>query len=209
MTRRLGLSRGTTLLELLLALSALALVVLLAGTGLRVGVRAWEGGERSAAAQQEVRALVELLTEALASAYPYRGRLGDAPQRVVLFLGEPDSLRFVTTASPLALEGPAPFHAVTLRHTDEATLRLGERLVPADEPFGETPAVILSRRVAALRLTYQDGRGVWQDRWDGPRAGTLPAAVRVELTLRDRRGPQALTPWVVVFPLGPRGQDGA
>jgi hypothetical protein len=194
-----------TLLEVLLAFSILAVVVVLVVGSLRVGVRAWEAGERQASVQQEMRALVEVLTESLASAYPYKGRLGVQPERVVLFEGEAEAVRFVTAAPPLALDAPAvPFHAVSLRRSDDDTLRLVERLVPAEEPFGDSPDRVLSRMVAALRLQYLDDKGAWQDAWDGPQAAAVPAAVRVELSIRSRGKSQPIPPFVVPILLGVR-----
>ncbi len=61
---------GMTLLEVLLAVSITAVVVLLLVGGLRIGLRAWEAGERQAAAQQGRGAIVELVRGALAAAYP-------------------------------------------------------------------------------------------------------------------------------------------
>jgi general secretion pathway protein J len=77
--------RGFTLLEVILAVSILAVIVVLATAALRVGLRAWESGQRRANLQQENRALVELVSETLAGASPYRGRSGLSPERVVLF----------------------------------------------------------------------------------------------------------------------------
>ena len=174
-----------TLLEVLLAITILAVIVVVLVASLRVGVQAWEAGERRAAAQQEVRAIVELLTEALSAAYPYRGPSGDGAERVVLFEGEGEEVHFVTTAPPLLLDAPAaPFHAVTLRRTDDDQLRLVERLVPTDEPFGDRPSVVLSRTVSALKLEYRDDQGAWQPRWE-KRNNAVPTAVRVELTIHQ------------------------
>lgn len=195
--------QGMTLLEVLVAVTILALIVLVLAGSLRVGARAWEAGERRAAVQQELRAAIELLTEALSTAAPYRGRLGGDPDRVVLFQGEAEEVRFVTTAPPLVLDAPAaPFHAVTLRRTGEADLRLVERLVPADEPFGESPQIILTRSVRAFRLEYRDDQGLWLDQWDGKTAGGLPTAVRVELTIREPGRPEKVATFVIPIPLG-------
>ena len=72
-------SRGFTLLEVILAVSILAVIVVLATAALRVGLRAWESGQRRADLQQENRALVELVSETLAGASVYRGRSGRVP----------------------------------------------------------------------------------------------------------------------------------
>jgi general secretion pathway protein J len=196
-------SAGVTLLEVIVALTILSLIVVLLVTSLRVGVRAWEAGERRAALQQEMRILTEIVTEALAAAVPFRGTLDGGLEKVVLFDGHSDEVRFVTTAPPMLLDAPAaPFHAVTLRRAGEDQLQLGERLVPNDEPFGEDPHVVLSRSVIALKLEYRDTEGLWQDRWDAKDAGGLPTAVRVGFTIRDKgRADRAMT-FIVPIPMG-------
>ena len=193
--------RGFTLIEIILALSTLAVVVLLATAALRIGLRAWEAGQRRADLQQESRALVELIADALAGATPYRVRQGLSTERVVLFEGEPDEVRFVTNAPPLMLEAPAaPFHAVVLGRKADDALRLVERLVPADEPFAPGPERVLSRSVTRFTLAYRDEAGAWQERWDADAAGGLPTAVRFEL--RVGSAGQAVPGVVVPLPLG-------
>jgi general secretion pathway protein J len=203
--RRPSNDRGFTLIEIVLALSTLAVVVLLATAALRIGLRAWEAGQRRADLQQESRALVELVGEALAGAAPYRVRQGQGTERVVLFEGEPEEVRFVTSALPLTLEAPAvPFHAVVLGRKGGDALRLVERLVPADEPFGEGPERVLSRSVTRFTLAYRDEAGEWQERWDAKTAGGLPTAVRFELRIGS--APQATPAVVVPLPLGRQPQ---
>jgi general secretion pathway protein J len=197
--------RGFTLLEVILAVSILAVVVLLATTALRVGLRAWEAGQRRADVQQENRALVELVSETLAGAFPYLGRLGQNPDRAVLFQGEPEEVRFVTSAPPLTLDTPvAPFHAVVLGRKGKDALRLVERLVPTDDPFASGDERVLSRSVTRFTLAYRDESGEWQEKWDGREAGGLPTAIRFELAVR---GVARTAPAVVIaVPLGKRSQ---
>lgn len=195
--------RGFTLVEVILAVSILAVVVLLATVALRVGLRAWEAGQRRADLQQESRALVELVSEALAGASPYQGRLAQNPERVVLFEGEPEEVRFVTSAPPFALDAPAaPFHAVVLGRKGQDALRLIERLVPSDEPFAPGTELVLSRSITRFSLAYRDESGTWQERWDGREAGGLPTAVRLELGVAGLA--RAAPVVVVALPLGKR-----
>jgi general secretion pathway protein J len=197
-------SRGFTLIEIVLAVSIVAVVVLLAASALRVGLRAWESGQRRVDQQQERRALVELLSETLAGAFPYQGRRGLSPERFVLFEGDADGVRFVTNAPPLVLDAPtAPFHAVVLGRNGSDELRLSERIVPTDEPFESGSERILSRSVARFRLAYRDETGAWQERWDGKEAGGIPTAVRFELAVDPARAAPAL---VIPLPLGKRSQ---
>jgi general secretion pathway protein J len=197
--------RGFTLVEVVLAVSILAVVVLLATAALRVGLRAWEAGQRRVDLQQEGRALVELVSEALVGASPYQGRLGLNPERVVLFEGEPEEVRFVTSAPPLMLDAPvAPFHAVVLGLKEHDVLRLIERLVPSDAPFAPGPERVLSRSITRFSLSYRDEAGAWQERWDGREAGGLPTAVRLELAIGGLA--RAAPAVVVALPLGKRTQ---
>ena len=122
----------------------------------------------------------------------------------MLFQGEPEEVRFVTTAPPLALEAAAPFHAVTLGRSAPDRLRVVERLLPADEPFGDGAQVVLSRAVARFRLRYRDETGRWQERWDGKTAAGLPTAIRVELTVREGGRSRSVAGFLVPIVLGKR-----
>jgi general secretion pathway protein J len=184
--KRIRDAAGFTLVEVLIAITILATIVVLMAAALRIGARAWEAGEKRAGFQQETRAIVELLTDALSGAFPYQGLIGEGQERGILFAGESDEVRFVTSVPPLFLEAPAvPFHAVTLRHdADDRELRVTERLVPNDEPFGEDPHMVLSRTIETLRFEYRDDEGNWQDRWERNR-NALPVSIKVEVTVRD------------------------
>jgi hypothetical protein len=186
-----------------LALSILAAIFVGLAGALRLGLRAWEAGERRAALDQEVRVVVDLVTEVLAAAHPYRGRIGGGLDRVLLFEGDAGEVRFVSSAPPLALEtATIPFHAVRLGRTDEDRLRLVERVVPTDEPFGEGAEVSLSRAVTGFRLEYRDAAGEWGDSWDARSTARLPAAVRVELTVRVGERTRTVPAFVVPLALG-------
>jgi len=58
---RLKRNRGFTLLELLLAMTLVALIVVLVYGSLRLGIRAWEKGEQSAERSQTTRIVLDLL----------------------------------------------------------------------------------------------------------------------------------------------------
>jgi prepilin-type N-terminal cleavage/methylation domain-containing protein len=197
--------RGFTLVEVVLALAALAAIALLATATLRMGFRAWEAGQRRADAQQELRAVVELVGEALGGAFPYRDTTRPGTRRPVLFEGEPEEVRLVTTAPPVVLDAPAaPFHALVLRRESSGELRLAERIVPAEEPFARGAETVLARAVSRFRLEYRDEDGAWQERWDGRAAGGIPTAVRLELTVGAGGQARAVPPVVIALALGKR-----
>lgn len=198
-------ARGFTLIEVVLALSTLAVVALLATATLRMGFRAWEAGQRRADAQQEMRAVVELVGEALDGAFPYRDGTRPGTDRPVLFEGEAEEIRFVTTAPPIALEAPAaPFHALVLSRSASGELRLAERVVPAEEPFARERDTVLSRAVSRFHVEYRDENGAWQERWDGRTAGGIPTAVKLELTIGTGSRARAIPPLMIALALGKR-----
>ena len=77
-----------------------------------------------------------------------------------------------------------------------------ERLVPAEAPFTDGTATILSRAVTTFRLRYRDENGAWLDSWDGKSAAGLPMAVRIDLVVRPGGRRQAIPSLLVPLPLG-------
>lgn len=91
-----GGSCGFTLVELLIALSLMGLITLLLFSGLRVGIRAWEGVAAASERTAPVRLAHELLGRTLAQAHAVQV-VSEAESRL-LFGGTPESLEL---ASPL------------------------------------------------------------------------------------------------------------
>ena len=62
-----GNSRGFTLLELLISLTIVALIVVIIFGALRIGIRAWEKGEKDVDVRQRQRIVLDLIKRQLAS----------------------------------------------------------------------------------------------------------------------------------------------
>ena len=60
-------SKGFTLLELMIALAIVGLIVVIIFGSLRIGVRAWEKGEKDVASRQRERIVLDLIKRQLAS----------------------------------------------------------------------------------------------------------------------------------------------
>ena len=65
-------SKGFTLLELLISLTIIGLILVIIFGALRIGVRAWEKGERDVESHQRRRVVLGLVKRQFASTYPYR-----------------------------------------------------------------------------------------------------------------------------------------
>jgi general secretion pathway protein J len=178
--------RGFTLIELVLALSILALMMTVLFGGLRVGLRAWQRGEERAEKLEHGRSMTLLLEQTLGGAYPYQGKLDDNGQAQVLFQGEPDKLSFVTTTAPAPFPAPLAFTAVTLSMEGGRTpgLAIREKPVPNFDPFEEVAPSLVDPTITAIRFRYlRDAEGgSWEETWKGVDERTVPRAIEATLT---------------------------
>ncbi len=178
--------RGFTLIELVLALSIVAVMVTILFGALRVGLRAWQRGEERAETLQHMRSLTQLLEQALAGAYTFLGQSDKDTPPQVLFKGETDRLSFVTIAPPMPLPGSIAFTAVSLSMDGGAApaLAIREKALPNFDPFEAVPPSVVDPAVTAVRFRYlRDAGGSWEDTWDGEQERALPRAVELTLTV--------------------------
>ena len=180
--------RGFTFLEVILAVSILAVVVLLATAALRVGLRAWEAGQRRADIQQESRALVELISEALAGASGLPGTRGPEPAACRALPGRAGRGAIRDERAPAHAGRPdRPVPCGRHRAQGAGRARIIERLVPSDEPFAPGPERVLSRSVTRFTLAYRDETG--HGRSDGTAARPAGCRPRCGSSSRWRASP--------------------
>jgi len=183
---------GFTLLELLVAITLLALVATMAFSGFRLGTRAWEVADEY---EHEVYLVQQMLRERISAAYfPSELNVGAFDQGEALFEGGPDHVSFI---APLPdLFGVAGLYRVTVEVTgsgDDRTLVMSWRLW---RPEGEARTretvdaddgnrrVLLDGIEDATFAFFGPGeefgaRSSWQDEWQARM--DLPFLVRIEL----------------------------
>ena len=185
--------RGFTLLELMLALSIVAVLMVIVSGGLRIGLTAWQRGEARTASLDRDRSLVVLLEGALAGAFPYRVTPGDAEQPRLLFEGQPDRLTFATLSPPLPTAAPAAFSVVSLA-ADPSGLVLRQQVLPSPVPLDRVEPMLLDARTSAVRFRYLGQEpDSWEGTWDLSREDSLPRAVEITLVTRVGRRSTAQT----------------
>ncbi|ROR29565.1 type II secretion system minor pseudopilin GspJ [Inmirania thermothiophila] len=177
------MSRGFTLLELLVALALLALMAAMAWGGLDAVTTTRAGTAEAAEALAALQRTLTLLEDDLAQAAP--GVRRDAFGLELPALAGDGARLALTRVRGLTPPGgdPRPLARVTWRLE-------GERLVRQHRPLPDTSARPAARPlldgVTALRWRYLDDAGAWREAWPPEdAAGRLPRAV--ELVLEHAR----------------------
>ena len=195
------LCRGFTLIELMLAITMFAMVVGVVFSAFRVGISAWQGGERDIVFHQSMRATAELLFREISGTHPYKITPGtmDVHRDFSAFFGSPDSLLFVSNATLQNRIGGVSL--IEFWVDDDQGLMLGEApaLFRSYEEMRDMnlrdDAQVLSSWVKKIAFRYFqlagiDDEGVWQEQWDplNSQDQDLPMMVEVWLLFEDVRG---------------------
>lgn len=194
-------SQGFTLMEVVIAISILAMVVTVVFSSFRVGLGAWRKGERDIEFYESMRAVCELLHREISSTYPYMitpGQL-DTHKKFCAFFGEADSLTLVSAANIHKRCGGLSL--IELWADSDRGLLMGEApaLFSSHDELrdldlrGESHTTELCRTVRKIAFRYLEQKnpreeGEWLERWDPTTRGLkLPAVVEITMTFVDSR----------------------
>lgn len=215
--------RAFTLIEVMLAFTLLALMLLILYSSFALSSRAEERIAVRIEANEKIRAVEGLLAAYIRSAYPYRRADGSVN---VVFEGTEESLSFVSAVS--ALSGERGLASITIAFgvdgqgngtltLEEALpVRLGggeeaqesgapqNELLAAQSPpqaggsEGITNQVVLADKLTQARISYlevTEDTEEWLSTWNGAEKGQMPRAVRIILEA------QGVEPAEWVFPI--------
>ena len=198
--------RGFTLVEVVIALTIVATLLVVMFGSLRVGLTAWQRGDERAEVLERARSLNQIVTRSLGAAHPYvtSAEGGESPR--LLFEGGPDRVAFVTATPPFPTTAPIAFTAVTLsRESGQVPgLAVRQKPLPNAKPFdpGVEPA-LLDGTVSDVRFRYlRESDRAWTESWDAAQEKALPMAVEVTLSIvHAGRSAQPQPPLIVSLPL--------
>jgi general secretion pathway protein J len=197
-----GHSKGFTLLELLIALTILAVIVVIIFSALRIGIRAWEKGERDVDARQRQRIVLDLIKRQLAST-AVNDVWGRDQQRPLL-KGDSKSIEFV---SHIPMTPGNRFGTVYVRYAvrrekegDKEHLVFFEQQTALPDKktgagnlgegdFSELIAGMKSIVFEYLKDQPDEKASLWQKSWDPDVDKGVPRAVRVTLKENDEKAP--------------------
>jgi general secretion pathway protein J len=183
--------RGFTLLELLLALTLLALLMAAAMGGIRAATRAMHSGEAVIDRTNRLRVAQEFIRREVSRILPLAFGQEQGTGTNFVFQGEKDFMRFVA-AMPGHLSRGGPY----VQSLELARGRNGLQLLFTHQMLNgfdleklsskDVEPVVLLDGIRAGRFQFRkfDDQGKledWDDDWEDP--GTLPVMVRIELEM--------------------------
>jgi len=231
----LGEAAGFTLLEMLVAVTLVAIMSVALWAVFRISIRSWARGTEFMDANQRHRSILNLVRKQMASTYgllTVDEQLPMVGPGTLVFSGKKDSVQFISLNSLQFQENPG----LTMVSYDVDRNSDGEyALVERESRFlGSVPeggislaglkAVPIFESLSSCLLEYFDpgddsNPSQWVQEWDGQKLGRLPLAVSFTMMSRDPRGntlnrhmvvPIKAEPydWRTTFinPFGPRGR---
>ncbi|MBU6482443.1 MAG: prepilin-type N-terminal cleavage/methylation domain-containing protein [Nitrospirae bacterium] len=191
---------GFTLVEVLLAVSLVAMMATLVFGSLYVTTSAIDTARANSAHEQVVRSTLRVMTDELSvgvarTTAPWMGLNGQQD-------GQPaDSVAFLTMGQFRGAESTKDTELVRIVYTRE-----GDRLLRfvRRNLYGLTDESVeqveLATKVKAFNVRYYDGRSLlWVDEWDGRGRSGAPKALLIELTLLQENAElQTVRQWVAV-----------
>jgi general secretion pathway protein J len=209
---------GFTLLELLVAMTVLALLTALLFGGLQFGTRVWRLADAGLDRFQQLDAAYDLMHRTLMAASPKlveeaadpprqrAGRQDDGAGPVTDFDGQPDGVSFVAPA-PAAVLGGGLYRLTFAVVEHEGAGRLMFALQPLTAEAEASPETATMTRVlldgierarfAYFGLAGDAEEATWYDRWENQAELPKLVSVQIEFGPGDRR----VWPQLLVAPL--------
>jgi general secretion pathway protein J len=185
MTRTADLSRGFSLIEVLVALAVMSLVATVLIASLELGGRTWQRVTRAATDMEDISRGQEFLRQRLSSIQPYDETDGAVSSPEVL-VGTEDTLEFSGFA-PHTIDGRMLRYQIALSTSEPGTLEVRYRpdQHSAVEPVSSTWShERLLAHVTALSILFleqtPDTAAHWVDRWRDPKR--FPQLIRIDIS---------------------------
>lgn len=191
---------GFTLLELIVTFTILSFVVVMILGGLRLGSSSWERGEERAEKYQQKRITIDLISQQMKSSFPYKIKAQKAESDYLVFSGETNSLRYVSTLSMKARRQEGL--VFVMYRVEEGTssgkiLKVFEKRVLNKNFLEETPGeedfLTLIDGLSDFKFEYFDeGKekeetGDWSESWDAKEKKALPSQVRLTAKWKEKK----------------------
>jgi general secretion pathway protein J len=194
--------RGSTLIELLISITIVGMILVIIMGAFRIGIRAWETGERDIEQSQRQQIVLSMLKRQLASAclQPVAIEGGDP----FIFSGDEKTVDFISGVSVVPGEDVGKVR-VTYRirrdgSADGYLLEIAERSFLSggldqtideldDDRIYEIMGNIHDIRFEYLKTAVSEETSDWESLWENSPDAGLPAAVKCVLQLDENAPP--------------------
>ena len=192
---------GFTLLEMIIAVTLVALLAVGLWAIFRVSIHSWSRGTEYMDANQRHRSIMNLVHKQMASAYGLIAPDQQVPGGVLLFNGTENSVQFLSLNSLRFQESPGltlvsyevdPDAAGSYSLVEKESRYLGQ--APEEGPFSTgSKAIPIFENLTSCIFEYFDMGGPdtpsqWVREWDGQTLRRLPLAISLTMISRDPRG---------------------
>lgn len=185
--------RGFTLVEVVLAMTLLATMMLLLYSGLGFALRSWDAAEANGRRFADRRVAQNFLRREIAELFPMRWK--DPMEVKVAFDGQPDALRFVSSRAPGIQLGGLALVGLTVEEGRERGTRdlVMRRAMPDDAavdfgPLEQGEPHVILEGVESVQFRYFGAENdfsepQWHDAWKFP--ARVPQMVRMTVRVAD------------------------
>jgi hypothetical protein len=190
-------------LELLIAITLLAMLSAGIWAILSISIRSWIRGTDAIDINQRHRSMMDMARKQIASIYPlYMPPISTEPNSVftLIFKGTQNNLRFISLNSLQYFENSGPMLVSYERGRDaEGNASLAEKEIRYTGQLPDESALNNSKSISVfdglLDCTFEyydpgdaDNPAQWVVEWDGSTLNRLPAAVRMTMIAQDSQG---------------------
>ena len=207
-----GLPSGFTLLEVIVTMTILGFILVIIFGAFRLGLSAWDRGERTREEYQRQRTATQLISRQIKSAVPYRVKTEKAEGNYIAFEGDVHSLKFVSTLSLRAMRPEGFVFAIYEFKTGGAEtgrLVVYEKKVVNKDFFEEGPkedqGVSVLEGLSDVRFEYfreedkeKTRPEAWLEEWSAKEEKELPSALRMTLTFKNEKSEKEEAPLVLL-----------
>jgi prepilin-type N-terminal cleavage/methylation domain-containing protein len=193
--------KGFTLLEMLIAVTLVAVMAVSLWAVFRISIRSWLRGTEFIDANQHHRSIMDLMRKQMASTYGLIAspdpQLGVASR--VLFQGTENSLRFISLNSMRFQESPGLTYVIYgIEQDSEGGFSLVEREAPylgqlteQEITASQADPIPVFTDLSSCVFEYfdsQNNTASWVRDWDGESRRRLPQAISITMIGQDSKG---------------------
>jgi len=196
-------AEGFTLIELLISLTIVAVILVIIQGALRIGVRAWEAGEKDIDINQRQQIVLSLMKQQLASVC--WNEIKREEKDPYYFSGKADAVEFISTASIIPGNQFGKIYVaykIASDGEDNLSLQVAEQSLakvspdtrlyePESEEFQELIGGAEDMSFEFLQQT-ESGESQWQDSFPAAYENGLPAAIRFNLKMSEMTQPTSI-----------------